>query len=168
MNRRAAGEPPITAMLRRLIAKSFPELKPLNLTIAFRRLDDDECLRYDCESGRYAISINDFLRAAPRRALEGGIAHELCHLLHDSRLGPLQRRFAYDYYAHSAAYRIRDERATEIRQIERGYGPHLLAFLRYARISGYTFSREHGLPLRELIARRRTAPYLADDRAKIF
>ena len=39
-----------------------------------------------------------------------------------------------------------------MRQIERGYGPHLLAFLRYARMSGYTFSREHGLPLRELIA----------------
>jgi hypothetical protein len=38
MNPCAAGDPPITAMLRRLIAKSFPELKPLDLTIAFRRL----------------------------------------------------------------------------------------------------------------------------------
>jgi hypothetical protein len=38
MNPCAAGDPPITARLRRLIAKSFPELKPLDLTIAFRRL----------------------------------------------------------------------------------------------------------------------------------
>src|SRR5438309_3302825 len=109
MGRARAAVPP-ASILRRLVARGFPELKRLRIRIDFDELSDDECLRYDWESGRYRIRINEFLRGAPRRVLEGGIAHELCHILADSRLGPFQRQLAYDYYARSAKYRIRDER----------------------------------------------------------
>ena len=38
-----------------------------------------------------------------------------------------------------------EERATERRVIELGYGAHLLKLIRFARRLGYTFAREHGL-----------------------
>jgi hypothetical protein len=142
----------LQAILRRVIAKGFPELKRLRIAIGFGPLDRDTCFFYYIEAGRYQITVADALRPAPRRALEGGIAHELSHILRDSRLGPYQRKLAFDRYARSASFRTRDERATELRQIERGYGPQLLAFLSYARTLGFRFTREHGL-LRAEIAR---------------
>jgi hypothetical protein len=147
-------------ILRRLVATAYPELKRLRIAIAFAPLADDTLLRYDCADGRFSISVGDLLREAPIRVLEGGIAHELAHLVRDSALAPRLLARAYGRYDRSRFYRARDERATDRLAIERGLGPQLLAFLVYARSRGYRFTPEHGLHTREiaaLCARSRTA-----------
>jgi hypothetical protein len=135
-----------------MLRAGWPELRRLRISIAFAALPDDTLLRYDCTPGRYSISINDALRHAPVRVLEGGVAHELAHVVRDSPLPPRFRTLAYARYDRSRAFRIRDERATDRLAVERGYGPQLLAFLTYVRALGYTFTPEHGLHTREVAA----------------
>ena len=141
------------AILRPMVARRFPELKRHRIAIEFGELDRDTCFFYGWEAGRYLITVSNCFRPAPRRVLEGGIAHELSHILRDSRLGPWQRELAFGRYARSSAYRMRDERSTDLRQIDRGYGPQLLAFLSYSKTMGFRFTSEHGL-LRAEISRR--------------
>ena len=143
----------LDAILRRMVARSFPELQRHRIAIEYGELDRDTCFFYGREAGRYLITVSNCFRSAPRRVLEGGIAHELSHILRDSRLGPWQRELAFGRYARSSAYRMRDERSTDLRQIDRGYGPQLLAFLSYAKTLGFRFTSEHGL-LRGEISRR--------------
>lgn len=152
MTERPAQAARIESILRRLIAAGFPELRRLDITIEFRHFDGDDLLSYEIDADRYLIAINDCLCDAPKRVLEGGIAHELSHIVHDSRMTVFRLDLAFARYANSIAYRIRDERRTELRVIERGFGEHLLAFVRYARRLGYSFSREHGLLPGEILA----------------
>lgn len=139
-------------ILRRLVATAYPELKRLRIAIAFAGLPDDTLLRYDCAAGRFSVSVGDFLRDAPVHVLEGGIAHELAHVVRDSRLAPRLLARAYDRYDRSRSYRVRDERATDRLAVDRGLGPQLLAFLAHARSRGYRFTPEHGLHTSEIAA----------------
>lgn len=138
-------------ILRRLVRSAFPELCRRRIAIAFEPLPEDTLLRYD-RGACFSISVSDALRDAPGRALEGGIAHELAHLVRDSRLPPRALLRAFDRYDRSRFYRVRDERATDRLAVDRGFGPHLLAFLRHARTLGYRFHAEHGLHTREIAA----------------
>jgi hypothetical protein len=73
-------------------------------------------------------------------------------------MGPFQRELAWSRYIQSRWCRMREERATERRVIELGYGTHLLTFVRFARRLGHSFSREDGLLYAEIrsaeVARR--------------
>jgi len=121
---------------------------------------DVDCglLDYNVESDHHHIRVDDCLRGAPRRVLEGGIAHELCHIDADLKMGPYQRELAWSRYARSRWSRMREERATERRVIELGYGPQLLALIRFAHRLGYTFSREDGLLYAEVCRAMRIQP----------
>lgn len=138
----------LTQILRRLIARSFPRLRRVRVTISWAA--DDDLLWYTVKDGTHLIFVNTCLRPAPKRVLEGGISHELCHIDADIRMGPFQRELAWRRYAVSRWCRMREERATEQRVIELGYGPSLLAFVRFARTLGYSFTREHGLLYSEI------------------
>jgi hypothetical protein len=148
----------LDAILRRIVATAFPELKRLRIAVEFGALDPDTCFFYGVEAGRYRITVADSFRSAPSRVLQGGIAHELAHILRDSRLAPRQRELAFERYARSAAYRRRDERATDLRQLERGYGPQLLSFVSYARTLGFRFTQDHGLLPGEVASLLRSPP----------
>jgi hypothetical protein len=111
---------------------------------------DNDLLCYTVRNGEHLIRVNKFLSPAATRVLEGGIAHELCHIDADLGLGRYQRELAWQRYAASRWWRMREERATEVRVIELGYGPHLLAFVRFARRLGYSFTMEHGLLYSEI------------------
>jgi hypothetical protein len=145
----ATADRRLNRILRLLIARSFPRLRRLPIAISWGR-SESELLSYMENEGRYCIPVNDCLRPASRLVLEGGIAHELCHIDADVRLGPFQRQLAWDRYLQSRWSRMREERDTERRVIALGYGPHLLAFVRYARRLGHSFSREHGLLYAEI------------------
>ena len=138
-----AGEFSLRQILRRLLIRSFPRLRHIRLTISWGL--DDDLLCYTVQNGEHRIRVNDCLKPATTRELEGGIAHELCHVDADLRLSRYQRELAWRRYAASRWWRMREERATELRVIELGYGPRLLAFVRFARRLGYSFTREHGL-----------------------
>jgi hypothetical protein len=118
-------------------------LRRIRLTISWGL--EDELLLYTVQNGEHLIQVNECLRPAPAHVLEGGIAHELCHIDADLRLGRYQRELAWQWYSASRWRRIREERATEVHVIELGYGPHLLAFVRFVRRLGYSFTKEHGL-----------------------
>jgi hypothetical protein len=130
-------------ILRRLIVRSFPRLRRRPLAISWGA--DEDLLFYSTEGDRHIIQVNDCLRPATPLALEGGIAHELCHIDADLRIGRYQRQLAWESYARSRWYRMHEERATERRVIELGYGRHLLAFVRFAHRLGLRFSKENGL-----------------------
>jgi hypothetical protein len=138
----------VEVILRRMIRRSFPRLRRQNVSIQWG--EEEDLLSYRVEDGRHALRVNDCLRGAPERVLQGGIGHELCHIDGDLRMGPFQRQLAWESYYGSRWRRMREERAVERRAIELGYGRQLLAFVRYARRLGYTFSREHGLLYAEI------------------
>jgi hypothetical protein len=134
--------------LRTVVRRGFPELLRRKVSSCFN--DCEPLLCCDTGSRDFLIEVNRDLMGAPRRVLAGGIAHELAHILHDTRMKPVQRSRALELYGRSVAYRIRDERKADLRAVERGYGEPLLAFMMYARRLGHTFCREHGLLLPEL------------------
>src|SRR5689334_2983806 len=147
---RASGS--LEMLTRRMIVRSFPELRRLRIGVAYEELGPGDLLQYYTRRGRFRIAVSPLLSDAPRVAVEGGIAHELAHILRDCRLGPQQRDLAWDRFAASRTYRIKEERATDERAIERGYGRHLLALARFAKRQGITFGAESGLLAREVAA----------------
>jgi len=130
-------------ILRTMVRRSFPRLRRRPVTISWGA--ESELLYYAAEPDHCVIRVNDCLRKAPRPVLEGGIAHELCHIDADLTMGPFQRELAWARYAGSRWSRMREERATERRVVELGYGPQLLELIRFAHRLGYSFSRENGL-----------------------
>jgi hypothetical protein len=132
-------------VLRRVVVRSFPELRRLRIGIACEELDPGTLLQYYVVDGRWRIAVSPEMRRAPARVLEGGIAHELAHIVRDCRLGPFQRDLAFDRFAASRTYRIKEERATDRRAVERGYGPQLLALVKWARTVGIRFYGDSGL-----------------------
>jgi hypothetical protein len=139
----------LNQVLRRLIVQSFPRLR--TKTISIRWGAEEDLLYYTTRGDEHTISVGECLKFARRRALEAGIVHELCHIDADLRLGAYQRRLAWDRYARSRWYRIREERAIETRVIELGYASHLLELIRFTHRLGYTFDREHGLSYAEVL-----------------
>jgi hypothetical protein len=137
------------AILRILIRRGFPELAGRDFRIQFG--DYGDWMWYDLAAGAFVIGVDNSLRATPRRVLEGGFAHELAHIVRDLRLGPFQRSLAYGRYDRLRAYRIRDERGTDLEAIRRGYGRQLLALMLWGRTRGYTSGPEHGLILAEVL-----------------
>jgi hypothetical protein len=142
-------------ILRQLICHSFPELRRLRIEIGFDDLEPGNCLEYYTLDGRFGITVSPLLREAPRKALVGGIAHELAHIVRDHHLGPLQRDWAFERFALSRTYRFREERATDRRAVERGYGPQLMALAAFARRIGIRFERENGLLTNEIVCLHR-------------
>jgi hypothetical protein len=139
-------------MLRLLVLRSYPRLRRVPLRISWGAADDfeDELLSYSVQKDHYQIRVNDELRGAPLRVLQGGIAHELCHIDADLKLRGYQRQFAWSRYGNSPWSRMREERATDRRVIELGYARQLLALVRYAHKLDYSFSRKQGLLYAEI------------------
>lgn len=141
--------PALHRILSCLRRRSFPALRRQRVEIYWGG-DEEELLFYRPQRGRHYICVHQDLRHAPRPVLEGGIAHELCHILRDLRLGRYSRELSWSRYAHSRWSRMREERAVEREAVALGYATHLLAFLRYARALGWSFTRENGLLYAEL------------------
>lgn len=137
-------------IVRRVVRRSFPRLRRVLFSISWDA-GEDEFLYYAVRGEQHVIGVHECLREAPEPVLRGGLAHELCHIDADLKLGPYQRHLAWARYQNSRFYRMREERATESRLIELGYGRELLAFFRFARRRGFSFSSEHGLSLPEVV-----------------
>ena len=132
-------------ILRILIRRGFPELAGKRFRIQSDEYDD--WMWYDLCGDAFVIGADNSFRTAPRRVLEGGLAHELAHIVRDRRFGPFQRSLAYARYGLLPSFRVRDEQDTDREAIRRGYGRQLLALMLWARARGYTSGREHGLLL---------------------
>src|SRR5947209_13743819 len=98
---------PLDRIVRHMILRSFPRLRRPPITISWGL--EDGLLDYVEEPLHHSIRVNDCLLGAPRRVLEGGIAHELCHIDAGLRTGPFQRQLAWDRYFASRWSRTREE-----------------------------------------------------------
>ena len=139
----------LNRILRQMVRRSFPRLRRRAIAIGWG--SEEELFYYTVDAEQYLIAVNPSLRGAPRRALEGGIAHELCHIDADLKLGAYPRLLAWNRYSESRWYRMRNERATEYQAIALGYGRHLMELIRFASRLGYRFAREHGLFYAEIL-----------------
>jgi len=139
----------LNSLLRRLIVRSFPSLRRHVILIAWA--NQDELLCYSVHGQERWITVSDYLKQARCSAIEGGIAHELCHIELELCLGPYQRGLAWERYSRSRWHRIREERYVEARAIELGYRDQLLELIRFTRRLGFTFDREHGLSYAEIL-----------------
>lgn len=139
----------LNRILRHMVRRSFPRLRRRAIAIGWGA--EDELFYYTADAEQYLIAVNPSFEGAPQRVLEGGIAHELCHIDADLKLGIYPRELAWNRYSESRWYRMRNERMTERQAIALGYGRHLMELIRYARRLGYTFAREHGLFYAEIL-----------------
>ena len=131
-------------ILRIVLHRYFPELR--GIRIALEPGDFDCWMYYEPLGGRhFRMGVDRSLESAPRRVLEGGFAHELAHIVHDTRHSPSHLERAFARYAGSLSRRVREERDTDLEAIRRGCGRQLLALMHYARARGYAACREHGL-----------------------
>jgi len=134
----------------RVIKKGFPELMDDDIQIEYSDLDD-ALFEYGelSEEGSY-IEVDLSMKETPEEVIEGGLAHELSHILTDKKEDKnltLREKLAYKF---SATYRTLDERNTDLLVIIRGYGNQLLAFLKYAQENGFPHYKEDGLSIREI------------------
>ncbi|MBI4170961.1 MAG: hypothetical protein HY514_04650 [Candidatus Aenigmarchaeota archaeon] len=133
----------------RLLKEGFPDLLDEDISVKYARCKP--YFDYDGSSKKgYRIRACLEMRRAPLQAVEGGLAHELCHIATEKFLGKKQRKQDVKLNKKSKRYRTLDERDTDLRVILRGYGRQLLALLQYAERKGDTYHKDDGLSAREV------------------
>lgn len=141
----------IHSILRQVIRRGFPELARMTIVLSIGEHADwmsYEAVGEGCRS--FIIGVDVSLVSASRRVIAGGLAHELAHIVRDSRMRRWQRDRAYSLYLTSQAFRTRDERETDREAIARGYRPELLELMLFGRARGYLWGQEDGLTLPEV------------------
>jgi hypothetical protein len=134
----------------RVIKKGFPELMNDDIQIEYSALDDALFEYGELSEEGFYIEVDTSLKDAPEEVIEGGLAHELSHILTDKKEDKnltLRDKLAYKF---SLRYRGLDERNTDLLVIIRSFGNQLLAFLKYAEEKGFPHYKEDGLSIREI------------------
>jgi len=135
-----------------IIHRAFPELMDEDIQIEYTALDDAvfECGLLTPEG--FYIHTDETMKEAPREVVEGGLAHELTHLVVDKKSNRntlILERIAYRL---ARGYKTLVERDTDVQTILRGYGRQLVAFLEYCEQQGFEHYKEDGLSIREIKA----------------
>jgi len=141
------------AKIRDLVIKSgFPELMAEDIQTEYKKLDDALLEYCGLTQEGYCIEVDNSMKDAPEDVIEGGLAHELSHILTD--IGQERSFKRRDRWARriSKRYNILDERNTDLQVIIRGFGPQLLAFLEYSQEKELDHYKEDGLSIREVKA----------------
>ncbi len=133
-----------------IVREAFPELSEVKIELHFEK-SDDELMGYGELRGRgYYIDVDKVMRKAPLLAVEGGLAHELAHILVDFKMDPISRFFDQLSYERDKEYQTNDERKTDLLVVERGYGPQLLRYVRFHDKRYKHYAEEDGLTAKEL------------------
>ena len=133
-----------------VINKAFPELMNEDIQVEYKSLDDALFEYGGLTKEGFYIEVDNSMKDASKKVIEGGFAHELSHILIDKEQGrtlTLKDRLAYKI---SKRYKTLDERNTDLNVIIRKYGNQLLAFLKYSEKKGFPHYKEDGLSIREV------------------
>lgn len=132
-----------------VIKTGFPELMDEDIHIEYSSLEDALLVYGELTEEGFYIEVDASLKNVSEAIVEGGIAHELSHILIDrsQKEKSILDRIAYSI---SPNYRVLDERNTDLLTIIRGFGPQLLSFLKYSEKEGYPHYKEDGLSIREM------------------
>ncbi|MEA1994321.1 MAG: hypothetical protein U9N35_08025 [Euryarchaeota archaeon] len=131
-----------------VIKKGFLELLDEDIQIEYTSLEDALFEYGELSEEGYYIEVDESLKNASQKVIEGGLAHELSHIVIDRDLGdisvetPSEKMFR--------RYKTLDERNTDLTVILRGFGSQLLALLKYSENKGFSHYREDGLSIREV------------------
>jgi hypothetical protein len=140
----------IQSYIEELVNNGFNELNDLKITSSY--MDSFDAYAEYSMIGReeYHISLDKKLEKAKPEVIKGVLAHELAHILDDECLGTLASDLRDIMYFFNPKIRTYIERKTDMAVLKRGYGPELLAFVKYhdKRRKKYTF--EDGLTKKEI------------------
>lgn len=114
-------------IMSKMIRKSFPELINVNILIEFAEtFQIDDCyFIYGTVKGGFFIHVEESLKNFNPAITEGGIAHELCHILWARTISRVHEKTDSRLYVKYWHHRQRDEKYTDLETILRGYGPQL-------------------------------------------
>lgn len=116
-------------LIKKIIRKSFPELKGVEVSGAYVKFEEDEdyCCIYSNDKGKYFIEMEEILRNEESSIVIAFLVHELLHIVWEKQSS--RRYFNNDYalYEKYELHRKRDEQYTDLQVILRGYGKELKA-----------------------------------------
>jgi hypothetical protein len=134
-----------------IVIKGFPELLDEDIKIEYQELEEGMFSQGEFKGGGYYIDVDETLKEAPKEVLEGGIAHEISHIVIAKKTGRLEKLMDDILYRIYGKYESLVERNTDIQTIMRGYGKQLLEMMRYSEGKmGYNHFKEDGLSIAEI------------------
>lgn len=133
-----------------MIIKSFPELIREDIQIEYLSLADALLQHGGFTEEGFYIEVDYSLKNCPKTIIQGGMAHELSHVLTDYNRNIGASLIDRILYKCIKNYKTMDERNTDLQVVIRGYGKELLDFLEYSEKEGYPHYKEDGLSIREL------------------
>ncbi|MBU2522941.1 MAG: hypothetical protein KKE23_01470 [Nanoarchaeota archaeon] len=116
-------------VLDEIVSNSFPELKKQKINLKYEKLSE-YLFNFGGTMNHYWISVESTLKKASKKLIQGGIAHELCHIVNDMNLSKYMKRNDLKLYKKNSRYRQMDERHNDLQVILRGYGIHLIELIK--------------------------------------
>jgi len=139
----------LKSTLDTIIRKSFYELIGEEIHIDYKESKKYSlCHGYMPKSGWY-INVNEELSKAPPAVVEGGIAHELAHIVTEKQYGRALTKLG-KLENISRKHKTVNERNTDVTVILRGYGPQLQSYFEYMEKQGSRHRKQDGLSVREV------------------
>ena len=129
-------------VLEEIISKSFPELSKQKIKIRYEKMPS-ALFAFDGIMNHYHISVDSTLKKASKKLIQGGLVHELCHIVNEMNLSKYMKRNDLKLYGKNSHYRQLDEKNTDLQVIMRGYGSHLLELIGRGK-------KDEGLTLKEV------------------
>lgn len=112
----------------KIIKNAFLELLDEDIQIELKKLKDACFQLVPYTSEGYCIEVDESMKNASQDILEGGIAHELAHIVDNPKTF---------FGIFSKKYLVYQERNVDVIVVLRGYGRQLLSFLKFAEKKGY-------------------------------
>ena len=139
----------LVAIKDRIVTMGYPELSQVRIRLDWVK-SKDAYFEYGTVGGDYFIDVDRKLRNSSIPVIEGGMAHEISHILLDHSLNPVLRFLDDKLHSYWERYQVWDERRTDILTIERGFGSELIEFTKYANKRREKFTKKDCLSLAEM------------------
>jgi len=114
-------------IIKKLINDSFPELKELKIYIRESSHEKFESISADVYYFGlfWRIRLSRRLRDFPKKYIIAILTHELCHISIFQKRNFFKKLFFFYFLLYLKKFRTKEERNTELLQIQKGYGKEL-------------------------------------------
>jgi len=142
----------LTIIKNSVIGRGYPELNSEEVEIDYEKTRNKWLLYYCRNHSGFYIRVNSLLRDAPPRMKEGGIAHELSHVVAEKTRGKRTVAKSYQLYHTFKIFRDLEERSIDLDVILRGFGLGLAELFEYAKRDNIPYADDLGLSSEEIRA----------------
>ncbi|MBN1377438.1 hypothetical protein JW949_03870 [Candidatus Woesearchaeota archaeon] len=133
-----------------VVINGFPEFMDEDIWIEYKSIKKSLLKSGELTDEGFYIEVDNLLKDTSANVIMGGVAHELAHLVTERNLSKYSSKKDGLHYKRSKRYKTLDERDTDLRAILRGYGPHLLEFMKYSKEKGFPYYKKDGLSINEI------------------